>query len=1130
MPGTAGVRHHVNPPHSSESALEREIGWLRSLAASLVQDPSTADDMVQDVVLRRLETGDRRAGIDLAGGWRYLSQRLYRQATRVRRARGRRQHREGAYAGERELYASSAESLVCQAETSEWLLRHLMTLSEGHRALLVLFYFEGRTSSDIATALGVSDDAVRARLRRAREALRLQLDAQSDGQRDSWMPALGALAGVTQIPRSASTALPVVGGLALKVSIPLLAAAAALVFMIGRAHPGSPRTTSLAGAVEGADARDGPVDTGLALAESPPQARVPLGPRASIAASGTAGEGEFAPDQRMTLTGRVLDGSQGGDPVPLEGALVRVHSSETMGSLGKAPAGASRSARTDHLGRYQIVVSAFSPGAVEATCPGYALGYAHLSANWVGDFPLPAAHLREEADDIVLGPSRTVRGRAVNPEGQPIQGVAIRAVRPNGLSSQEYGLDPFPTFGPPLCRTDANGWFVADALPVRAAWLVLTDDQHETCFLEVEVGGDPPTVIMAGAALIRGRVLASDADRAGPMFVAGWPIGGSYSPEQGPHRFARVGEDGTFQLGGLSRGYSYEIQAFRGTFPGTESEPVTLRATVPAGTHDAELMVRRGTALRFTTTGPGGEAVQGLEVEVRLGNDLQDPLGTVTVEDWLFRTPIGSNDWPNGQVRLERIVPRHADDQVYLVLRGDGYRAVVHAVGPFDDGQDIELGTLSFAEEGSDVVQRPEREVHARALDANGVVRPGTPIEIAVHDRAAARGSEAPDVSSLQGHQATRRRDMRIADATGLARFDGMEVATFVFRCGLPTGVHLPRYMDPAGDSAFGMGVRWTWLDIEEGSPMVLEIDVPLPRLAPVVGRVAAAVPSTEGASLALVDPAAPGYPSWIGARLQRETDRGDFRTGIALDPEGRFEFEGVPVGEWLALVSLPGGARPLEQRITVAGPSVSVLIEPQPRTVRGRVCSIFGEPVPGAQIEFWRGDLPVELGDFDVTWKLRRHRIGSLSSPHSKRPTAATTGIDGTFQLELPASPGWGLMIEHDDFATRLVLPGEADTGAQVDCGTVKLAQVCRVEVDLMGRLDIEEVTLQASGSGRNGVDLRPWIVTHCVLDGPPIFERAPAGCPVTATARLEDGTTLSLGETTFEPGGHHRVTVPAN
>jgi RNA polymerase sigma-70 factor (ECF subfamily) len=60
-------------------------------------------------------------------------------------------------------------------------LETLYSLPPKYRVVLYLFYYEGYSVEEIATILKVSKSAVKMRLKRGREKLKLELEEQSDG-------------------------------------------------------------------------------------------------------------------------------------------------------------------------------------------------------------------------------------------------------------------------------------------------------------------------------------------------------------------------------------------------------------------------------------------------------------------------------------------------------------------------------------------------------------------------------------------------------------------------------------------------------------------------------------------------------------------------------------------------------------------------------------------------------------------------------------------------------------------------------------------------------------------------------------------------------------------------------------
>jgi RNA polymerase sigma-70 factor (ECF subfamily) len=169
-------------------ALLSEAGWLRALARSLVSDPATADDLVQETWLAALQ---HPPSVDRPlRPW--LRTVLENFARMRRRGEGARVARERATAAE-ESRGADAE-LVDRVEEQRFLAREVLKLEEPYRSTLVLRFYEGLSSIAIAKRLGSNDNTVRWRLKRGLELLRERLDRRHGGDRGAWTALLAPLA------------------------------------------------------------------------------------------------------------------------------------------------------------------------------------------------------------------------------------------------------------------------------------------------------------------------------------------------------------------------------------------------------------------------------------------------------------------------------------------------------------------------------------------------------------------------------------------------------------------------------------------------------------------------------------------------------------------------------------------------------------------------------------------------------------------------------------------------------------------------------------------------------------------------------------------------------------------------
>lgn len=161
---------------------------IRRYVGTMVHDPDDADDLTQDVFVQ----AHRRLGSlrdpDAVVSW------LYRIATHLAYDRFRKSSRQPTaplldIEAEARLVAEgeaepSVGRVVEQAEMSACVRRYLDELSDDYRTAILLHDLEALTNVEIAEMLGVSLDAVKIRLHRARRKLERALAAHCDFSRD----------------------------------------------------------------------------------------------------------------------------------------------------------------------------------------------------------------------------------------------------------------------------------------------------------------------------------------------------------------------------------------------------------------------------------------------------------------------------------------------------------------------------------------------------------------------------------------------------------------------------------------------------------------------------------------------------------------------------------------------------------------------------------------------------------------------------------------------------------------------------------------------------------------------------------------------------------------------------------
>ena len=178
------MRERVVGDDTQSDAFERyvvpEIDVLYRVARSITRNPTDAEDLVQDTMLRAYRAIDRFDG-RYPRAWMLTIMRNA-QINRVRRKRPELLHDPDA-AMERladEADNVNPEMLVVESQYDAAVERAFTGLSEKFRTVVELVDIQGLSYQEAAEALGVPVGTVMSRLHRARTRIRNHLEASSD--------------------------------------------------------------------------------------------------------------------------------------------------------------------------------------------------------------------------------------------------------------------------------------------------------------------------------------------------------------------------------------------------------------------------------------------------------------------------------------------------------------------------------------------------------------------------------------------------------------------------------------------------------------------------------------------------------------------------------------------------------------------------------------------------------------------------------------------------------------------------------------------------------------------------------------------------------------------------------------
>lgn len=382
-----------------EELLKRHVDLMYSAALrQMPADPHTAEELTLAVFADLARKARRLARHPNLEGWLYTAIRLaaiHHHRTRARRA-------------QRETLASMALTTDCSDPSPDWdsirpvLDEAMHDLSERDRDAVLLRYFQGKPIKEVATRLGLSEDAARMRISRALDRLRTALNHRGIPSTAAALAAALGVHAVTPAPEGLAARIPIPAtGPApgfLPTQVPALTAITAVAIAVMGialyiARPAPDPGNSPQAADIGADFNATQTANAAVTA-------VPVGVGTETSATINAG----SPFELSLVT------SDTGQPLP-NVTLIQTAWSQTNVS--------HQTNRSDRFGHSRLTVP---PDTQRLRIWTVADGFADTLLQWSpgAGHPLPRAHVARIDRAIPIG------GRVVDPNGEPIEGATIR--------------------------------------------------------------------------------------------------------------------------------------------------------------------------------------------------------------------------------------------------------------------------------------------------------------------------------------------------------------------------------------------------------------------------------------------------------------------------------------------------------------------------------------------------------------------------------------------------------------------------------------------------------------------------------------------------------------------------------
>ncbi len=432
------------PPAIRHEELLAQMGWVQSLAASLVRDPNVAQDVAQETWLLALERPPRATtGPGLRAWLATVTRTLARQSVRSESRRTVREQKSLRREGQPTRGDPAASDIVARGEMQRLVVELVMELDEPSRSTLLLRYLEGLSAAQIAEHEGLKAATVRKRLQRGLEQMRERFDGRYEGNRATWVAALMPLA-LGRQAEAAAPATALLTGIKLQTALLGLSVVAAVVFVW---QPWGDATAE-SDLGHGGDTAAVVAPPAPPMADQDPNERPAVRPLIGAAGPLAAGPGRTVVADVMAappgpVHGQVVD--LAGRPV---GDLLVRFEPDADQPADSRPDLSTTVARTDADGRFRLTRKAVV-GSVRAASRDVAT----LFPSHVGRRQSPDELL------VIVAPSLSLGGHVLGDEGLPVSGARLDLVLPADARTR-LAL-PTDDQSPYVCKalTDTAGRF-----------------------------------------------------------------------------------------------------------------------------------------------------------------------------------------------------------------------------------------------------------------------------------------------------------------------------------------------------------------------------------------------------------------------------------------------------------------------------------------------------------------------------------------------------------------------------------------------------------------------------------------------------------------------------------------------